>query len=90
MTDPHSKSNLPPVVPTLPAVKTSNGGLRPESPLQPPPAQQAHIARARTYEQGAVSFSLRMQYKGEERTIEIPLTQDMMRQLARISHTMLA
>jgi hypothetical protein len=65
----------------------SNGGLRPQSPLQPPPAEQAqiatlHHARARTCEQGAVSFSLRMQYRGEERTTEIPLTQDMMRQLA--------
>jgi hypothetical protein len=29
-----------------------------------------------------VSFSLRMQYKGEERTTEVPFTQDMMRQLA--------
>ena len=64
---------------------TSNGGLRPESPLQPPPAEKAqialHHARARTYEPGAVSFSLMMQYRGEERTTEIPLTQDMMTQL---------
>ena len=29
-----------------------------------------------------MSFSLRMQYRGEERTTEIPLTHDMMRQLA--------
>ena len=65
----------------------SNGGLHPQSPLQPPPAEQAqiatpHHARARADEQGAVSFSLRMQYRGEERTTEIPLTHDMMRQLA--------
>ena len=65
----------------------SNGGLRPQSPLQPSPAEQAqiatlHHARARTHEQDAVSFSLRMQYRGEERTTEIPLTHDMMRQLA--------
>ena len=65
----------------------SNDGLRPQSPLQPPPAEQAqiatpHHARARTDEQGVVSFSLRMQYRGEERTTEIPLTHDMMRQLA--------
>jgi len=65
----------------------SNGGLRPQSPLQPSPAEQTqiatlHHARARTNEQGAMSFSLRMQYRGEERTTEIPLTQDMMRQLA--------
>ena len=65
----------------------SNGGLRPQSPLQPPPAEQApiatpHHARARTYEQGAVSFSLRMHYRGEERATEIPLTHDMMERLA--------
>ena len=66
---------------------TSNGGLHPKSPLQPPPAEQAqittlHHAQARTYEPGAVNFSLMMQYRGEERTTEIPLSQDMMRQLA--------
>jgi hypothetical protein len=66
---------------------TSNGGVRPQSPLQPPPAEQAQIAthhhgRARANEEGAVSFSLRMHYRGEERTTEIPLTEDMMRQLA--------
>ena len=65
----------------------SNGGLRPQSPLQPSPAEQTqiatlHHARAGTHEHGAVNFSLRMQYRGEERTTEIPLTPDMMRQLA--------
>lgn len=65
----------------------SNGGLRAQASVQPAPAEQAHIATldhvpARPCERGAVSFSLRMQYKGEERTTEIPLTQDMMRQLA--------
>jgi hypothetical protein len=29
-----------------------------------------------------VSFSLKIQYRGEERTTEIPVTQDMMRHLA--------
>ena len=57
------------------------------SPSQPLPAEQAQIAtpppaRARTSEQDAVSFSLKMQYRGEERTTEIPLTQDMVTQLA--------
>jgi transposase-like protein len=65
----------------------SNGGLRPQSPLQLPPAEQAQIATlhhapARTYEQGAVRLSLRLQYRGDERTTEIPFTQDMMGQLA--------
>jgi hypothetical protein len=65
----------------------SNRGPGLQSPLQPPPAEQAQIATlhhapTRTCEQGAVSFSLKMQYRGEERTTEIPLTEDMMRQLA--------
>ena len=65
----------------------SNGGLRPQSPLQPPPAEQAqiatlHHAQARADERDEMSFSLRMQYRGEERTTEIPLTQDLMGQLA--------
>jgi hypothetical protein len=55
--------------------------------LQVPPAEQVqvatfHHAEARTDEPGAVSFSLKMQYRGEERTTDIPLTQNMMRQLA--------
>jgi len=66
---------------------TSNGGPHGQSPLQSPPPEQAaiatlHHARARTYEPDAVSFSLKIQYRGEERTTEIPLTPDMMRQLA--------
>jgi hypothetical protein len=65
---------------------TPNGGLCHQSPLQPPPAEQAqiatpHHARARTYEPDAVNFSLKMQYRGEERTTDLPLTQDMMRRL---------
>ena len=33
-------------------------------------------------EPGAASFAIRMQYRGEERTTELPLTQDMIGQLA--------
>jgi len=33
-------------------------------------------------EGGSANFAIRMQYKGEERTIELPLTQDMIGQLA--------
>jgi len=66
---------------------TLDGGLRPQLPLHAPPAEHAQIAtlhhqRAKTDEPDAVSFSLKMQYRGEERTTEIPLTQDMVRQLA--------
>jgi hypothetical protein len=31
---------------------------------------------------GAASFAIRMQYRGEERTTELPLTEDMIGQLA--------
>ena len=30
----------------------------------------------------AVNFAIRMQYRGEERTTQLPLTQDLVRQLA--------
>jgi hypothetical protein len=36
----------------------------------------------RANEAGAASFAIRMQYRGEERTTELPLTQDVMGQLA--------
>jgi hypothetical protein len=60
---------------------TSNTGPRPQATVQPAQAEQAHIATLH-HEPDAVSFSLKMQYRGEERTTEIPLTQEMMRQLA--------
>jgi hypothetical protein len=33
-------------------------------------------------EVGSANFAIRMRYKGEERTTELPLTHDMIRQLA--------
>jgi hypothetical protein len=36
----------------------------------------------RTTEAGAANFAIRIQYRGEERTIALPLTQDMISQLA--------
>ena len=36
----------------------------------------------RANEAGAASFAIGMQYRGEERTTELPLTQDMIGQLA--------
>jgi len=41
-----------------------------------------HQERARTDEAGAANFAIKMQYRSEERTAELPLTQDMIRQLA--------
>jgi len=61
---------------------------RPEQNSQSGPVEQAqaptpHQERAgRTNEVGSANFAIRMQYKGEERTTELPLTQDMIRQLA--------
>jgi hypothetical protein len=72
----------------------SNSGLlqltkeRPEQNSQSGPVEQAqaptpHQERAkRANEAGAAHFAVRMQYKGEERTTELPLTQDMIAQLA--------
>jgi hypothetical protein len=42
----------------------------------------SHQERARTNEAGVANFAIKMQYRGEERTTELPLTQDMIRQLA--------
>ena len=55
--------------------------------------EQAHASRAceeptkeerakRANEAAAVDFAIRIQYRGEERTTQLPLTQDLVRQLA--------
>src|SRR5262252_2352011 len=48
-------------------------------PVEQPQATKPHEERARTDETG---LALRMKYRGDERTSELPLTQDMVRQLA--------
>ena len=48
-------------------------------PVEQPAATTPHEERARTDE---TSLALRMKYRGHERTSELPLTQDMIRQLA--------
>jgi hypothetical protein len=61
---------------------------RPEQNSQSAPVEQAqtptpHQERAkRMNEVGLANFAIRMRYKGEERTTELPLTHDMIRQLA--------
>ena len=61
---------------------------RPEQNSQSAPVEQAqpltpHQEGAkRMNEVGLANFAIRMRYKGEERTIELPLTHDMIRQLA--------
>ena len=50
--------------------------------LVKPEAAPCQECGNRANEAAAASFAVQMQYRGEERTTEIPLTQDMMRQLA--------
>jgi hypothetical protein len=45
-------------------------------------AQALHQERARTNGADLANLALRMQYRGHERIVELPLTQDMIRQLA--------
>jgi hypothetical protein len=55
---------------------------------QPGPVEQVqtptprHEMEQKVNEPGAAIFAIRMQYRGEERTTELPLTQDMIGQLA--------
>src|SRR5215471_20115724 len=50
-------------------------------PVEQPHATTPHEERARTDEMGT-NLALRMKYRGDERTSELLLTQDMIRQLA--------
>jgi len=51
-------------------------------PVEQPETTTPHEERARTHEMDLATFALRMKYRGHERTRELPLTQDMIRQLA--------
>src|SRR5499433_120244 len=51
-------------------------------PVEQPQATTPHEERARTDKMGLPSLALRMKYRAYERTSELPLTQDMIRQLA--------
>src|SRR6516162_1561804 len=54
-----------------------------KTPHQPRGKQVPHQERAKKMnEVGSASFAIRMRYKGEERTTELPLTHDMITQLA--------
>jgi len=66
---------------------------RPEEESGPGPVEQAQASRAceeptkeerakRANEAAAVDFAIRIRYRGEERTTQLPLTQDLVRQLA--------
>ena len=51
-------------------------------PVEQPHATTPHEERARTDEMGLATLALRMKYRGDERTSELPLTQDMIMRLA--------
>src|SRR5262249_12126355 len=51
-------------------------------PVEQPHATTPHKERARTDEMGLANLALGMKYRGDERTSELLLTQDMIRQLA--------
>src|SRR5215813_1816971 len=62
-----------------------NGQSRQNSqsgPVEQPQATTPHEERARTDEMGLANLALRMKYRGHERTKELPLTHDMIGQLA--------
>jgi hypothetical protein len=50
--------------------------------VEQPQATTPHEERARTDEMGLANLALRMKYRAYERTSELPLTQDTIRQLA--------
>jgi hypothetical protein len=70
------------------SVRLQSTKERPEQNSQSAPVEQAqtptpHQERVkRMNEVGSANFAIRMRYKGEERTTELPLTHDMIRQLA--------
>jgi hypothetical protein len=51
-------------------------------PVEQPESATPHEERARTDEMGLADLALRIKYRAYERTSELPLTQDMIRQLA--------
>ena len=55
---------------------------QPQQNSQSGPAEQRHQERAINNEVGLANLAFRMQYRGDERTTELLLTQDMIWQLA--------
>lgn len=69
-------TNSAPIGPIEELPKQNSQSGRVEEAQAPSPAQE------RTHEIELAKLSLRMQYRGSERITELPLTQDMIRQLA--------
>jgi hypothetical protein len=76
---PSGSSNSGPLQLTKEAPE-QNSQSAPVEQAQTPTPHQERVKRMN--EVGSANFAIRMRYKGEERTTELPLTQDMIRQLA--------
>jgi hypothetical protein len=77
---PHSNNGTAPSGSVPLAIKE-----QPQQNSQSGPVEQAltpHQERERRNEMDLANLALRMKYRGDERTSELPLTQDMIRQLA--------
>ena len=66
----------------LPPIRGQPQQISQSGPVEQPQATTSHEERARTDEMGLANLALRMKYRGHERTKELPLTQDMIGQLA--------
>ena len=66
----------------LPPINGQSQQNSQSGPLEQPRATTPHEERARTDEMGLANLALRTKYRGDERTSELLLTQDMIRQLA--------
>src|SRR5215470_16180753 len=66
----------------LPPINGQSQQNSQSGPVKQPQATTPHEQRARTDEMGLANLALRMKYRGLERTKELPLTQDMIGQLA--------
>ena len=66
----------------LPPINGQSQQNSQSGPLEQPRATTPHEERARTDEMGLANLALRMKYRGHERTKELPLTQEMIGQLA--------
>src|SRR5262245_42847587 len=65
----------------LPPINGQSQQNSQSGPVEQPQATTPHEERARTDEMGLANLALRMKYRGDERTSELSLTQDMIRQL---------
>ena len=66
----------------LPPINGQSQQNSQSGPVEQPQATTPHEERARTDEMGLANLALGMKYRGDERTSELLLTQDMIRQLA--------